>query len=113
MEHALRRGGPVQVTLTYEADPSVDEVYLGSAAVRSRLLELGFVETAMSSSDERPAGLRCMEHALFRDSPASAPTVSIAEGLAVAALPREKELAGWWPAGSASSWNRGCPRKRS
>ena len=88
LEHALRRGGPVHITLTCEVDPSVDEVYLGSAEVRSRLLDLGFVESAMSRSDERPAGLRCMEHALFRDSPASAPTVSIAEGLAVAGAPQ-------------------------
>ena len=88
LEHALRRGGPVQVALTCESDPAVGEVYLAAAAVRARLLDQGFVETEMSCPGERPAGLRSMEHVLFRDSPGSEPTVSDPQGLAVFGVPQ-------------------------
>src|SRR5208337_2907592 len=88
LEHALRRGGPVQVALTCESDPALEEVYLAAAAVRARLLDQGFVETEMSCPGERPAGLRSMEHVLFRDSPGSEPTVSDPQGLAIFGVPQ-------------------------
>jgi len=88
LEHALRRGGPVQVALTYESDPGVGEVYIAAAAVHDRLLDQGFVETEVSCPGDRPAGLRSMEHVLFRDSPGSGPTVSVPQGLAVLGAPQ-------------------------
>jgi len=88
LEYALRRGGPVQVALTCESDPAIGEVYLAAAAVRARLLDQGFVETELSCPGERPAGLRSMEHLLFRDSPGSGPTVSAPQGLAVKGVPQ-------------------------
>jgi len=87
LEYVLRRGGPVQVALTCEADPALEEVYLAAAAVRTRLLDQGFVETEVSCPGERPAGLRSMEHRLFRDSPGSGPTVAVPQGLAVLGVP--------------------------
>ncbi len=88
LEYALRRGGPVQIALTCEPDPAIGEVYLAAAAVRARLLDQGFVETEVSCPSERPAGLRSMEHVLFRDSPGSGPTVAVPQGLAVLGVPQ-------------------------
>ena len=88
LKYAVGRGGPVQVTLTYESDPAVSKVYLQAARVRALLLEMGFVETEMSCPDERPSGLRTMERLLFRDSPGSDPTVSVRQGLTVLGAPQ-------------------------
>jgi ATP-dependent helicase/nuclease subunit B len=88
LEHALRRGGPVHVALTYESDPAIEEVYLAAAQVRARLLDQGFAETEVRCPGGRPVGLRSIESALFRDSPGSEPTVLVPQGLAVKGVPQ-------------------------
>ncbi len=113
LEYAVRRDGPVRVALAYESDAAVGDVYLATAAVRTQLLELGFVESEIHASTNRPAGLRAMEHVLFRDSPASKPAVSNSQGLAIFGAPRERELVGWSPARFADSFKGECPLRKS
>ncbi len=67
LEHAARTAQSVRVTLAYEAGPSSGSLYEATAKVRDRLRDLGFDEVPVPQPDiSRPAGLRAVERALFR-----------------------------------------------
>jgi len=77
---ALARPRSIDATLAFCDDPALGELYLTTASIRGRLLELGLVETPLPSSPDRPAGLRAVEDRLFREEPAPSPPVRIETG---------------------------------
>ncbi len=89
LEKAVQAGHPVHVTLAYEHDPEMAEVFLATERVRGGLIDLGLVETTLDLPVDRPSGLRCIQRALFRAGKSAAP-VSLMEnmqGLAVRGAP--------------------------
>ncbi len=66
LEHAAGLASSVRVTLAYEAGPSSGSLYEATGKVRDRLLKLGFDEVPVQPEIWRPAGLRDVERALFR-----------------------------------------------
>ncbi len=90
LDHALRRAQSVRVTLAYEDDPLSISHYAAVAPVRERLRELGFDEVPVRPEFWRPAGLRELEQALFRQgelSGALAPVAST-QGLRIRGVPQ-------------------------
>ena len=93
LEHAARTAQSVRVTLAYEAGPSSGPLYESTAKVRDRLRALGFDEVPVQQPDIwRPAGLRAVERALFRqDFPghaAGSAAVSVTQGLTIRGAPQ-------------------------
>ncbi len=93
LEHVLRRAQSVRVTLAYESVASSGPLYEATAKVRDRLRGLGFDEVPVAEPDIwRPAGLRAVERALFRqDFPghaAGSAGVSVAQGLTIRGAPQ-------------------------
>lgn len=66
VELARTRARSVELTLAFDPEPALSDVYSETAGVRRRLLERGFVETAVPSPTGRPAGLCDVAHELFR-----------------------------------------------
>ena len=89
LEKAVQAGRPVHVTLAIEHDPKMAEVSLANERVRTRMMELGLVETTHDLPAKRPAGLRSIQRALFRDCDHATPVSLIedAQGLAVRGAP--------------------------
>jgi ATP-dependent helicase/nuclease subunit B len=90
LEYAMRTAQSVRVTLAYESGPSSGPVYEANAKVRDRLRELDFDEVPVPQPDIwRPAGLRAVERALFRqDSPGQSAAVSVTQGLVIRGAPQ-------------------------
>jgi ATP-dependent helicase/nuclease subunit B len=90
LDHAMRRAQSVRVTMAYEADAPSVTLYEAVAPVRDRLRELGFDEVPIRPELWRPAGLRELEQALFRQGElrgGMAPVVS-AQGLTIRGAPQ-------------------------
>lgn len=66
VEFAEARARSVELTLAFDPEPALAEVYGEAAAIRKRLLARGFGETAVGPELWRPKGLRDVEHELFR-----------------------------------------------
>jgi RecB family exonuclease len=77
----------VHVSLMYEAEPALAELYLGTEATYARLLESGFEATAVAPADGRPAGLLQAESQLFRYERSSSLGLSSTEGLSIRGAP--------------------------
>jgi len=77
----------LHVSLMYEAEPAMAEVYLATEAVCARLLEAGFEETAVAPADGRPAGLCQAESELFRNERSDCPELSSTGGLSIRGAP--------------------------
>jgi ATP-dependent helicase/nuclease subunit B len=91
LEYAVRTAQSVRVTLAYESGPSSGPVYEANVKVRDRLREqLDFDEVPVPQPDIwRPAGLRAVERALFRqDSPGQSAAVSVTQGLVIRGAPQ-------------------------
>jgi hypothetical protein len=74
LEHASSQAERVRVTLAYEPQEELAELYAAHAPIRRRLLEWGFVEVPGEPTPGRPAGLAGLERELFRcDAYARAP----------------------------------------
>ncbi len=65
LDHALARARSVNLTLAFEDEEALAEVYAGSAIVRQRLMDRGFEETRVAPG-LRPRGLSGIERTLFR-----------------------------------------------
>jgi ATP-dependent helicase/nuclease subunit B len=65
LESALAHARSINVTLPFEDEGALAEVYAGSAIVRQRVIELGFEETRVAPG-LRPLGLSGIERTLFR-----------------------------------------------
>jgi len=89
---ALERPRSVDVTLAFDDDPEAAEVYLATAAIRDRLLELGLIETPLPSSPDRPAALCAIDASLFLGSPSRDGRIEASEGLAIWGAPEGEDL---------------------
>ncbi len=89
LEDVLKRPRLVDVTLRHDGDPDRAELFLASAAVRDRLLEMGLVETVVPADPNRPAGLRALDATLFKPG---APLVEDAAGLSIQGGPAGIDL---------------------
>src|SRR5436305_1788818 len=65
LETVAGRARSVELTLAYDPDPALGEVYVEAAEVRRRLLEWGFAEVAVAPEIWRPRGLRDVEREVF------------------------------------------------
>ena len=117
LEHAAgRRGRSASRSPTRPA--RLRPFYEATAKVRDRLRELGFDEVPVQQPDIwRPAGLRAVERALFRqDFPGHSPGgagVSVTQGLTIRGALRARASAGSWPERSAPCSTVGPTRRRS
>ena len=85
LEKAVQAGRPIHVTLAYEHDPEMAEVFLATERVRGCLIDLGLVETTLDLPVDRPSGLRCIQRCALCAGKSATP-VSLMEnmqGLAV------------------------------
>jgi RecB family exonuclease len=87
IDRAAATSREVHISLMYEAESALAEVYLAAEAVRARLLESRFEETAVAPADGRPAGLRQAESQLFRSEPSNCAQLSSTEGLSIRGAP--------------------------
>jgi RecB family exonuclease len=87
IDRAAATSREVHVSLMYEAEHALGEVYLAAEAVCARLLESGFEGTAVPPADGRPAGLLQAERQLFRYQPSDCPGLSSTEGLSIRGAP--------------------------
>ncbi|AMV38316.1 ATP-dependent helicase/deoxyribonuclease subunit B [Planctomyces sp. SH-PL62] len=85
----LERPRSVDVTLCHQDAPERAELYLATAPIRARLLDLGMVESLVPSDSHRPAGLRAVDALLFA---ASAPKIETGEGLSIRGGPAGMDL---------------------
>ncbi|MGP0062549.1 MAG: PD-(D/E)XK nuclease family protein [Isosphaeraceae bacterium] len=93
LDYALRTARSVRVTLAYEPGASSGALYESTSGVRDRLRALAFDEVPVPRPDIwRPAGLRAVECALFRqDFPghaAGSAGVSVTQGLTIRGAPQ-------------------------
>ena len=84
LDHALRRGRTVRVTLACEGDAESAPIYEAAVGVRDRLIGLGFAEVPVRPGIWRPGGLRELEQSLFRRSGVA---VGSAQGLTIEGAP--------------------------
>ena len=79
--------GTLCVTLPYDPDPALAEVYGPAGMIRDRLLALGFEETRHAPAADRPAGLRAVEQLAFRED-APRGRLDRTDGLTIVGAPR-------------------------
>lgn len=89
LEYAHARARSVQVTLVYESDEELAEVYCTVAPLRRRLLDRSFVEVAAEPEIVRPPALRGVERELFRRDAHTRPRLKSTPGLTVIGAPQE------------------------
>jgi hypothetical protein len=90
LEFFHRRAGTVDVTLPFDSDPALEEVYSPVAPIRDRLREWGFTETVSEHGHELygPSGPRAVERELFRDDAHRRPPIEATKGLRVLGAPK-------------------------
>lgn len=87
LNRAVKTERAVHVTLSYDADPALKEVYHATEPLRARLLELGFLERPVEPAAGRPEGLRQVERSLFQSDGVTAEPITSAAGLTVRGAP--------------------------
>ncbi|HMB06888.1 MAG TPA: PD-(D/E)XK nuclease family protein [Isosphaeraceae bacterium] len=88
LEHAHARGRGVHVTLAFEDDEALAEVYAEAARVRRRLLDWGFDEARVEPDVWRPKGLAGIERTLFRSDEYKLERLSETQGLTMIGAPQ-------------------------
>ena len=88
LEHAHARAESVQVTLAYEPDEALNEVYCPLAPLRQRLLDWGFSEVHEGPANDRPPGLASIERELFRSDAHTRPALTATDGVRVIGTPK-------------------------
>ena len=83
----------VHVSLSYDPDPTLAEVYLATASIRDRLLQSGFLETSVEPAPDRPGGLRLAERLLFRNDCANPEKIASSAGLSTRGAPQSEGAA--------------------
>ena len=96
LDHCHRRSKSMIVTLPFDHDPALAELYAGVDPIRRQLLGWGFVEEAKQVDlfSRRPKGLDAVEHELFRSDAHQRPKlkVSTEQGLKILGGPRGEGL---------------------
>ncbi len=94
LEAWLVTDASVTVTLPFDEAPLLGEVYSPVAPTRQHLLKWGFDETRFSNDDQvkRPAVLRALEQALFRDDVHECDPIEQHDGLRVVGAPRSEGI---------------------
>ena len=93
VERSLASQRPVHVTLAYEADPGLAEIYFGTGELRGFLLTRGLVETTVEAIAERPQGLRSAERSLFRNRTDETFVITDPAGLNIRGAPQDDGVA--------------------
>jgi len=88
LESFHARKEAMRVTLAYEGDPELAEVYVEAAPIRERLLGWGFAEARVEPELWRPAGLLAIERELFRSDAHARPELERGDGLTVLGAPQ-------------------------
>ena len=88
LESFHARTKAMRVTLAYEGDPELAEVYAEAAPIRERLLGWGFAEARVEPELWRPAGLIGIERELFRSDAHARPELERGDGLTVLGAPQ-------------------------
>jgi RecB family exonuclease len=86
-DRALKTERAVHVALDYDPDPALESVYEATLALRSRLLDAGFVEARVEPEKGRPAGLCDADRLLFRSESGPPDSFASADGLAIRGAP--------------------------
>lgn len=93
VEFAQAQSQAVTLTLAYDSDPSLGEVYSEAASNRGRLLNSGFQETTVDPGLRRPKGLFDVENAIFRSDAHLRPRLTDPSGLKVVGAPQSEGIA--------------------
>ena len=94
LEFLVDRAESTLVTLPWDPDPALAEVYAPVARLRDRFLEWGFDEESFPlDPDRRPAGLLGVEAEVFRIDAHRRPKLGRADGLAILGAPQGEGLA--------------------
>jgi ATP-dependent helicase/nuclease subunit B len=88
LEYAHARSRGVHVTLAFEDDETLAEVYAETARVRRQLLAWGFDETRVEPDVWRPKGLAGIERTLFRSDEYKLERLSETQGLTIFGAPQ-------------------------
>lgn len=88
LQFAQAHAPSVTLTLTYDSDPALSEIYAEAATVRERLLEWGFEESTMTHESGRPRGLCDVEKEIFRSDAHLRPRLNDPSGLKVLGAPQ-------------------------
>ncbi|WP_369432118.1 PD-(D/E)XK nuclease family protein [Aquisphaera insulae] len=88
LRRLMDSGRALHVAMTYDPAADLAEVYHARAPLRGRLLDMGFVETAVPRPPGRPPGLAQVERVLFGTGPAEGRVVPSPDGLIVRGGPR-------------------------
>jgi ATP-dependent helicase/nuclease subunit B len=88
LQFAQARARSVTLTLNYDSDPALSEMYAEAASIRGRLLGWGFQETAIGHDIWRPKGLRDVENEVFRSDVHLRPRLDDPSGLKALGAPQ-------------------------
>jgi RecB family exonuclease len=82
------RARSVRITLAYDPEPALADVYAPTAELRGRLIRSGYAETIVEPDPSRPAGLDGAERELFRSDAHTRPPLADPAGLEFLGAPK-------------------------
>lgn len=92
--HLADRAEGVLVTLPYEGESTLADIYTFVGSTREKLLDWRFDETTFEVDADRPPALRALEAELFRDDAHERPKLGETAGLHVVGAPEGEGITG-------------------